>query len=138
LQYDAIFEDLIFKFDGKDVDMHINNKELKFYDPEENMEYFNRLFNVLGIIDNLYSSFYSLDEKQDAEPKFEDIKYYVSSKFNNYNIKFEELSRLMHKYSNDFGNLRFYENQCECSYLPLYEVEIAYETEEFFRNLRIE
>jgi hypothetical protein len=64
--------------------MHINNKELKFYDPEENMEYFNRLFNVLGIIDNLYIV----------------VKYYVSSKFNNYNEKYVDLLKIM--YSHDF------------------------------------
>ena len=30
------------------ISMNFNNKLLKFYDPEENMEFFNRLFNVLG------------------------------------------------------------------------------------------
>ncbi len=31
--------------------MSNNNNELKFYDPEENMEYLNRLFDVLGVLD---------------------------------------------------------------------------------------
>jgi hypothetical protein len=66
------------------IDFKYNKNILKFYDPEENMEYFNRLFNVLGIVGNM-------------DMKFSD-NYYVSSKFNNYNQNYVELLKIMYTY----------------------------------------
>ena len=93
-----------------------HKKVLKFYDPEENMEFFNRLFNVLGILDNHRV----------------DVNYYVSKKFNNYNKKYVELLKIMYSY--DFK--RWEENMCECSTFSSYEVEISYKTEDYFKSLR--
>jgi hypothetical protein len=89
-----MIDHLNFKVDGRFVnhifskyfyikkDIYNKKGKLKFYDPEENMEYFNRLFNVLGILD-LYS---------------ESLDYYVSKKFVNDNAKYVELLRIMYSY----------------------------------------
>jgi hypothetical protein len=59
----------------------LNKKELKFYDPEENMEFLNRLFDVLGILNYMLIN-----------------KYYVSKKFINYNKQYVELLKIMYSY----------------------------------------
>jgi hypothetical protein len=120
-----MLEELIF-----DIDYNYYNREmhknilklkiyLKFYHPEENMEYFNRLFDVLGIIDNI---------------DIIDDNYYVSSKFNNYNKNYVELIKIMYKY--DFK--RWEEPQCDCGYLSLYEIAISYKIEDYIQILRKE
>jgi hypothetical protein len=58
-----------------------NKKELNFYDPEENIKFLNRLFDVLGILDTK-----------------EINKYYVSKKFINYNKNYVELLTIMYTY----------------------------------------
>jgi len=74
---------LIFLIDEKlKLQLFFNNNELKFYDPEENMEFLNRLFDVLGVIN--YMSIHN--------------KYYVSKKFINYNEKYVELLTIMYSY----------------------------------------
>ena len=98
----------------------LNKYDLNFYDPEENMEFLNRLFDVLGILVKLTKTL-----KED---------YYVSDKFNKYNERYVELSKIM--YSHKFQ--RIYENRCDCSLFSLYEVRIAYRTEAYFQNLRKE
>ena len=138
IQYDSMFEKLIFIVDerccnyllSKNYELTdfimLNNKNiLKFYDPEENMDFFNRLFDVLGLL--------KLKEEL-GEHTFKELPYYVSRKFMNYNEKYVELLSTMYTY--DFK--RWEENQCACSYLSVYEIEIAYKTEEYFNNLRIE
>jgi hypothetical protein len=105
---------------SKITNYYLSNKDdLKFYDPEENMEFLNRLFDVLGILVNL-------DHLKE--------QYYVSAKFKNCNERFVELSKIM--YSHNF--YRIYENRCNCSLFSLYEVRIAYRTEAYFQNLRKE
>ena len=55
MQYNSILEVLIFQMDYKfQLKLCPNITKLEFYDPEYNMEYLNRLFNVLGIINNVY------------------------------------------------------------------------------------
>ena len=103
--------------------MFNNKNKLKFYDPEENMEFLNRLFDVLGVLD-----------VENNLLVFEQNKYYVSNKFINYNKSYEELLIIM--YTHDYK--RWEEPQCECSYVSNYEVEISYKTEEYFYNLRKE
>jgi len=74
---------LIFLIDKKlKLQLLFNNNELKFYDPEENMEFLNRLFDVLGVIN--YMSIHN--------------KYYVSKKFINYNKNYVELLTIMYTY----------------------------------------
>ena len=105
------------------ISMNFNNKLLKFYDPEENMEFFNRLFNVLGILNNL-----------SMIAKLQTDDYYVSDKYINYNKKYVELLRIMYNY--DF--YRWEEDRCPCSFASVHEVEILYYTEDYFQNLRKE
>lgn len=93
------------------------------------MEFLNRLFNVLGIVNSLYF----LDKEKIFE-KMDETPYHVSKKFVNYNEKYVELARIM--YTHEFN--RWEENQCECSYLSNYEVEIAYKTEDYFQFLHSE
>lgn len=132
LQYDSMLDKLNYRIDER-FDNHLffknfnienifynNKKKLKFYDPEENMEFLKRLFDVLGIV-NL-----NVESLED--------KYYVSKKFLNYNAKYVELLRIMYTY--DYK--RWEEITCECKYLSNYEVEIAYKTENYFQNLRRE
>ncbi len=127
IQYDSIIEELIFQNEvklslillSKNLKVYnkymSNKKELKFYDPEENLKFLNRLFDVLGILDTK-----------------EINKYYVSKKFINYNKNYVELLKIMYTY--DYK--RWEEPLCECSYLSNYEVEISYKTEEYFYKLR--
>lgn len=128
-QYHSILEELICKINDnlllnllskniKIVNQCIikNKKILKFYDPEENMEFLNRLFDVLGIV--------NIDVG----------KYYVSKKFINYNNKYVELLIIMYTY--DYK--RWEEPMCECKYLSNYEVEVGYKMEDYFQNLRKE
>jgi hypothetical protein len=49
------------------------------------MEFFNRLFDVIGIIDNNF------------DPKSR-IQYFVSHKFTNYNKRMHDLKTIMYKY----------------------------------------
>jgi hypothetical protein len=120
-----MLEELIFKvdiddFNKFDLNMIVKNT-LIFYDPEKNMEYLNRLFNILGIVDVINNT---------------GIKdnYYVSSKFNNYNKNYVELVKIMYKYDCK----RWEENLCECNYLSSDEVEISYKIEDYFYTLRKE
>jgi len=69
--------------------MFNNKNKLKFYDPEENMEFLNRLFDVLGVLD-----------VENNLLVFEQNKYYVSNKFINYNKSYEELLIIM--YTHDY------------------------------------
>jgi len=133
LQYDSFGEHLIFQIDENYLNNLLshnfnvvykfitnNKKKLKFYDPEENLEFFNRLFDVIGILYINSESF--------------KVPYYVSKKFINYNKNYVELLNIM--YSHDYK--RWEEPLCECSYLSNYEVEIGYTIEEFMQELRIE
>ena len=139
LQLHTVLDVLIFMKDQNQIDAlelnllvnkNNNNKEiLKFYDPEENMEFLNRLFNVLGIVNSLYYL-----DNEEIMKNMDEAPYYVSKKFVKYNEKYEELVRKM--YTHDLN--RWEENQCECSYLSNYEIDIAYKTEEYFQNLRLE
>jgi len=104
----------------KNIDFEYNDNKLKFYDPEENMEYLNRLFNVLG-----NEGYMDLDISDN---------YYVSQKFNNYNKNYVELLKIMYKYDCK----RWEEPQCACRYLSQYEIEIAYKIEDYFYTLRKE
>ena len=133
IQYESILEILIFKIDEDKewiFKTPIKNKVLKFYDPEENMEFFNRLFNVLGILNISYVN--DIDNSED--PNIDEPLYYVSKKFNNYNKKFVELMTIMYKF--DFERLE--ENLCSCSYLSVDEIEISLYAEDYFENLRKE
>jgi hypothetical protein len=125
IQYEAILEELVFIIDNKNFQnlkwkhkLYINKSTLRFYDPEENIEYFNRLFNVLGIVDNLYIV----------------VNYHVSLKFNNYNNNYVELLKIMYKYDCK----RWEEPQCDCGFLSSYEIEIAYTIEDYLQTLRKE
>ena len=137
LQLNYVLDVLIFMKDQNQIDAlelnllvnKNNNKILKFYDPEENMEFLNRLFNVLGIVNILYYL-----DNEEIMKNMDEAPYYVSKKFVKYNEKYEGLVRIM--YAHDFN--RWEENQCECSFISNYEVEIAYKTEEYFQNLRRE
>jgi hypothetical protein len=127
IEYNWMLEKLIFQMDGRYevTALHPQLKKLKvelnfFYDPEENMEYFNRLFNILGIINIQY--------ELESE-----VQYYVSEKFNNYNKKYVELLSIMYTY--DFK--RWEEKQCKCA-LSSYEVEISYKIQDYLKNLRFE
>ena len=136
IQYDSIAEELKFQIDER-YDNYLlsknfeltgylmlnNTKILKFYDPEENMEFLNRLFDVLGLL-----------QLKEDKSQFTELPYYVSKKFINYNNKYVELLNIMYTY--DFK--RWEEPMCACSYTPNYEVEITYKTEEFMQNLRLE
>jgi hypothetical protein len=107
------------------IEYYLNNKEeLKFYDPEENMDYLNRLFNVLGImVEDIMVNLDTLKEN-----------FFVSEKFNKYNERNIELLKIM--YTHDFK--RWEEPRCECELFSLYEVQINYSTKEYFQNLRKE
>jgi hypothetical protein len=132
-QFHSILETTIFQIDNqKSLPMNLKNtnSKLKFYDPDENMEYFNRLFNVLGIINLLPYIDYQNSER--TEP--DDVSYYVSKKFVNDNAKYDELLPIMYSY--DFN--RWEESLCKCNYLSNYEVDIVYKTEDYFQNLRAE
>ena len=108
--------------------IYLTKNILKFYDPEENMEFLNRLFDVLGIIKLL-----ELDDDVD-NGVVQKIDYNVSKRFLNYNEKYTELMKIMYKY--DFN--RCYEIRCECEEFSAAEVEIAYKIEDYFKNLRVE
>jgi hypothetical protein len=107
MQYNSILEVLIFQMDYRfELKLYPNNKQLKFYDPEENMEYLNRLFNVLGIINNVYI----VDNEEEIEKAkkgfkghIEDDNYYVSTKFINYNAKYESLLTILYFYEFKFN-----------------------------------
>jgi len=88
IQIDTMGEVYIFQQNDKyTIKLLFNNKNiLKFYDPEENMEFLNRLFDVLGILDT-NSIINSINKK-----------YYVSKKFINYNTKYVELLKIMYTY----------------------------------------
>ena len=125
IQYDSILEELIFKIDDNILQnikwkQNSNKNTLKFYDPEYNMEYLNRLFNVLGIVG--VGNMEIIDN------------YYVSFKFNNYNKNYVNLVKIMYKY--DYK--RWEEPQCDCKYFSQYEIEISYKIEEYFYTLRKE
>jgi len=140
MQYNSILEVLIFQMDYKfQLKLCPNITKLEFYDPEYNMEYLNRLFNVLGIINNVYI----VDNEEELERAqkgfkgiIEEDNYYVSSKFNNYNAKYEALLTILYSYEFKFN--RWAEPQCDCKYLSLYEVEISYKIEDYLQSLRKE
>jgi len=105
MQYNSILEVLIFQMDYRfELRLYLNKNKLKFYDPENNMEYLNRLFCVLGIVNNVYI----IDNEEEVEKVKKGFKgteednYYVSSKFNNYNAKYEELLTIMYYYEFKF------------------------------------
>jgi hypothetical protein len=107
MQYNSILEVLIFQIDYKfQLKLCPNITKLEFYDPEYNMEYLNRLFNVLGIINNVYI----VDNEEELERAqkgfkgiIEEDNYYVSSKFNNYNAKYEALLTILYSYEFKFN-----------------------------------
>jgi hypothetical protein len=123
IQYHSILEELTLQIDSnifQNMDWKYNNNLLKFYDPEENMEYFNRLFNVLGMVG--IGNMEIIDN------------YYVSLKFNNYNKNYVDLVKIMYKYDCK----RWEEPHCDCNYLSLYEIEISYKIEDYLQTLRKE
>jgi hypothetical protein len=140
IQYESILEVLIFQMDYRfELKLYPNNKLLKFYDPEYNMEYLNRLFNVLGIVNNVYI----VDNEEEIERSKKNFKgineeehYYVSTKFINYNAKYESLLTILYSYEFKFN--RWSEKNCECKYLSSYEVEISYKIEDYLQTLRKE
>jgi hypothetical protein len=90
------------------------------------MEFLNRLFDVLGIYNNVYAT---------DEPIILAVTpYFVSDKFLNYNEKFNEFIQIMYSYDLN----RWMEKYCECKEFQISEVEIVYKTEDYFRNLRVE
>ena len=144
VQYQSMLEVLIFQMDECNSYRSIcliqntnlfneyidKEKELKMYDPEENIEFLNRLFNVIGIADVVYNDKVINDDRIIID----DEKYFVSSKFNNYNEKYVEVKKIMYKH--DFK--RWEENLCNCNYLSSYEIEISYKTEDYIQKLRKE
>jgi hypothetical protein len=88
------------------LNLYTNKNKLKFYDPEENMEYLNRLFNVLGIVNNVYI----VDNEEEIERSKKNFKgtneeehYYVSTKFINYNAKYESFLTILYVYEFKFN-----------------------------------
>jgi len=94
-------------------------------------KFFNRLFNVLGIINNIYNTEDELPNEYEVASSDKEM-YYVSDKYINYNKKYEELLRIMYKF--DF--YRWEEMRCECDEWSLYEVEIYYTMDDYFQTLR--
>lgn len=120
-----LYDSVLFSKEPSLNDFLLRNKDdLKFYDPEYNMDYLNRLFNVLGImVSDIPVNLKTLKEN-----------FFVSDKFNKYNERNIELLKIM--YTHDFK--RWEEKRCECSLFSLYEVRVNYCAEEFFQNLRKE
>ena len=128
IQFNAVLETSIFESDNEvkvPVEWDLNENILKFYDPEENMEFLNRLFDVLGIVNNVYTT--DIIESID-------LPYFVSTKFINYNENFDEFIQIM--YTHELK--RWEEKYCECQAFQITEVGIVYKTEDYFQNLRLE
>jgi len=90
IKFNTVLETSIFESDNEakvPVELDFNESILKFYDPEENMEFLNRLFDVLGIVNNVYTT--DIIESID-------LPYFVSTKFINYNEKFDEFIQIMY------------------------------------------
>src|SRR5437879_3150318 len=62
------------------------------------MEYFNRLFDVLGIVGNSNMDIIPITPFV-SNNIYMNYKYYVSPKFNNYNKNYTELLKIMYKYN---------------------------------------
>jgi len=125
IQFNAVLETSIFESDNEvkvPVEWDLNENILKFYDPEENMEFLNRLFDVLGIVNNVYTT--DIIESID-------LPYFVSTKFINYNENFDEFIQIM--YTHELK--RWEEKYCECQAFQITEVGIVYKTKEYFYQL---